>query len=74
MHCPHFFSLSATSEITELASCALSHYFQDLYSSLSSSVIYTTSISEFDANSSKKSQTVTISHTSNLLDIPQLML
>ena len=55
-----FFLLGATSEIIALASCALSHYFQDLCNSLSSSVITTTSISEFDAHSSKKFQTPTI--------------
>ena len=40
--------------------CALSHHFQDLYSSLSSTLIYTTSISKFNANSSKKFQTATL--------------
>ena len=48
------FSLSAASKIITLAPCALSHHFQDLYNSLSSTVIYTISISKFNANSSKK--------------------
>ena len=37
-----------------------SFHFQDLYSSLSSTLIYTTSISQFNANSSKKFQTATL--------------
>ena len=49
-----FFSLSVAFEI--ISSRALSHYFQDLYSGISSTLIYTTSISKFDANSSKKSR------------------
>ena len=40
--------------------CSLSHYFQDFYNSLSSTLIYTTSISKFDGNSSKKFQTATL--------------
>ena len=43
-----------------IAPCALSHYFQELYMRLSSNLIYTTSISIFDANSSKKFQTATL--------------
>ena len=39
---------------------ALSHHFQDLYNSLSSTFIYITSISKFDPNSSKKFQTATL--------------
>ena len=52
-----FFSLSASSKIIALAPCALSHYFLDLYNNLSNTLIYTTSISKFNANSSKKFQT-----------------
>ena len=55
-----FFSLRAASKIIALATCALSHHFQNLYNSLSSTVIYTTSISKFNANSSKKFQTATL--------------
>ena len=44
-------------KIIALAPCARLHYFQDLYNRLSSTPIYTTSISEFDAKSSKKFQT-----------------
>ncbi|KAK2170766.1 hypothetical protein NP493_1143g01039 [Ridgeia piscesae] len=55
-----FFLLSAASKIIAMAP---SHYriiFSDLYSSLSSTLIYTTSISKFDANTSKKFQTATL--------------
>ena len=55
-----FFSLSAASKITALATCALSHHFQNVYNSLSSTLIYTTSISKFNANSNKKFQTATL--------------
>ena len=55
-----FFSLSAASKIIALATCALSHHFQNLYNSLSSIRIYTTSISKCNANSSKKFQTATL--------------
>ena len=55
-----FFSLSAASEITALATCALSHHFQNVYNSLSSTLIYTTSISKLNANSNKKFQTATL--------------
>ena len=55
-----FFSLCAASKITALATCALSHHFQNLYNSLSSTLIYTTSISKFNANSNKKFQTATL--------------
>ena len=57
---PLFFSLSAASKITAFATCALSHHFQNLYNSLSSTLIYTTSISKLNANSSKKFQTATL--------------
>ena len=55
-----FFSLSAASKITALATCALSHHFQNVYNSLSSTLIYTTSISKFNANSNNKFQTATL--------------
>ena len=55
-----FFSLSAASKITALATCALSHHFQNVYNSLSSTLVYTTSISKFNANSNKKFQTATL--------------
>ena len=55
-----FFSHSAAYKIIALAPCAPSHYLQDLYKSLSSTLIYTTSTSKFDANSSKKFQTATL--------------
>ena len=48
------FSLSAASKITALATCALSHHFQNVYNSLSSTLIYKTSVSKFNANSNKK--------------------
>ena len=48
------FLLSAASEIIALARCTLSHYFLDLYSSLSRPLINTTSIFEFHARSIKK--------------------
>ena len=59
-HAFSFFLLSAASKIIALAPCALSHYFPDLYNSLSSTLIHTTSICKFDANSSKKFQTATL--------------
>ena len=46
--------------LTALATCALSHHFQNVYNSLSSTLIYTTSISKFNANSNKKFQTATL--------------
>ena len=48
------------SESFALATCAPSHHFQFFYNSLSSTLIYTTSIFKFDANSSKKFQTATL--------------
>ena len=56
----NLFSLNAASGIFALAPRALLHYFKDLYNSLSSPVINTTSISEFNARSSKTFQTATI--------------
>ena len=55
-----FFSLSAAPKIIALATCALSDHFPNLYTSLSSTLIYTTSISKFNANTSKKFQTATL--------------
>ena len=55
-----FFLLSAASKIIALVPCALSHYLQELYNSVASILIYTTSISKFDANFSKKFQTATL--------------
>ena len=49
----------SAAKITALVTCALSHHFQNLYNSLSSTLIYTTSIYKFNANSSKKFQTAT---------------
>ena len=46
--------------LKSLAPCALSHHFQNVYNSLSSNLIYTSSISKFNANSSKKFQTATL--------------
>ena len=54
-------SLSATSNIIALASCALSHYVQHLYNSLSCS------ISKFDANSRQLHST-----SSNPICIPRV--
>ena len=53
-------SMPFLKSLIALAPCALSHYFQDLHNSLSNTLIYTTSISKFDANSSKKFQTATL--------------
>ena len=53
---PTFFSLSATSKTIALAPCALAYHFKYVYNSLSSTLLYTTSISKFDANSSKTFQ------------------
>ena len=36
-----FFSLTAATKIIALAPCGLSHYFQDLYNSLSNTIVYT---------------------------------
>ena len=55
-----FFSLSAASKITALAPCALSYHFFNLHNSLSSTLIYTTCIYKFNANSSKKFSTATL--------------
>ena len=54
------YHVCAASKITALATCALSHHFQNVYNSLSSTLIYTTSISKFNANSNKKFQTATL--------------
>ena len=51
-----FLSLSDSSEITSLAPCALSLYFQDMYNCLSSPLITTGLLSEFDAHSRVKSR------------------
>ena len=49
-----FFSLSAANKIIALAPCALSHHFQKNYNSLSSTLIYTTSIFKFNARNSRQ--------------------
>ena len=51
-------------------SCALSHYIQELYNSILSILIYTTSISKFNDNSIKKFQL--LSTSSNPLYIPRV--
>ena len=53
-----------------IGSCALSHYFQNLYNYLPSPLIYTISISEIDVHSSKNSKTHICSPSSNPLYIP----
>ena len=57
---PRFSSLSAASKLIALTLCAVSHHFQNLYNSLSSTFLYITSISKFSANSCKKFQTATL--------------
>ena len=58
-----FFSLRAASKIIASAPCALSLHFQIVYNSLSSTLIYATSISKCNANSSKKFQTATLNQS-----------
>ena len=58
--CELALELKIETTIYELENNALLHYFQGLYSNLSSPLITTTSISEFDACTSKKFQTAVI--------------
>ena len=53
-----WFSKESTKHHVALAPCAISHHFQNVYNSLSTTLIYTPSISKFNANSNKKFQTV----------------
>ena len=66
-----FLSLSAASKITALATCALSHHFQNLYNSLSSTLIYTTSISNSMLTPTRNSRQLR-STSSNPLYIPRV--